>query len=124
MAKTGPWPTIQAERKALADDLESLADERWATPSLCGGWSVRDVLAHMTATAEATGLNFLPKLAGAGFSLNKLSNKEIAERTKGSPRQTLDHFKSIITSTKHPPGPVLTWLGEVIVHGEDIRRPL
>ncbi len=26
--------------------------------------------------------------------------------------------------TSHPPGPADTWLGETIVHGEDIRRPL
>ena len=28
------------------------------------------------------------------------------------------------TSVKHPPGPTDTWLGEAIVHAEDIRRPL
>ena len=29
-----------------------------------------------------------------------------------------------MTSVKHPPGPADTWLGETIVHAEDIRRPL
>ena len=29
-----------------------------------------------------------------------------------------------MTSVKHPPGPADTWLGEVIVHSEDIRRAL
>ena len=29
-----------------------------------------------------------------------------------------------MTSVKHPPGPATTWLGEVIVHSEDIRLPL
>jgi uncharacterized protein (TIGR03083 family) len=30
----------------------------------------------------------------------------------------------VLTSVKHPPGPAATWLGETIVHGEDIRRAL
>jgi hypothetical protein len=29
-----------------------------------------------------------------------------------------------VTSVKHPPGPTQTWLGETIVHSEDIRRAL
>jgi len=124
MASKSPWPTIHAERKALAADLESLTDKQWATPSLCTGWSVRQVLAHMTATAETTPLNFLPKLAATGFKFNKLSEKDIARRTKGSPADTLARFKSRITSSKHPPGPADSWLGETIVHSEDIRRPL
>ena len=33
-------------------------------------------------------------------------------------------FEAVTTSVKHPPGPVDTWLGEVVVHSEDIRRPL
>jgi uncharacterized protein (TIGR03083 family) len=119
-----PWPTIHSERQALADDLEGLTDEQWATPSLCTGWSVRAVLAHMTGAAEMTPLTFLPKLAGSGFKLTKLNEKNIAERVKGSPADTLSRFKSRINSSKHPPGPVDTWLGETIVHSEDIRRPL
>jgi Mycothiol maleylpyruvate isomerase N-terminal domain len=44
------WPVIHAERKALASDLRSLQDDLWSTTSLCSEWTVRDVLAHMTAT--------------------------------------------------------------------------
>jgi uncharacterized protein (TIGR03083 family) len=41
-----------------------------------------------------------------------------------SPAETLAHFEGVVNSVKHPPGPSATWLGEVIVHAEDIRRPL
>jgi uncharacterized protein (TIGR03083 family) len=101
-----------------------LPDKKWTTPSLCADWSVRDVVAHMTATAEMTPASFFPKLAGAGFSFTKMSNKEIAKRVTGSPSQTLEHFASRARSRKHPPGPVESWLGETIVHAEDVRRPL
>jgi uncharacterized protein (TIGR03083 family) len=124
MAKKDLWTMIAAERRALADDLDGLSAKQWSTPSLCGGWSVRDVVAHMTATAEMKPPAFFPKLIGAGFSLNKLSEKEIARRTKGDPSTTLERFKSRIDSRNHPPGPTETWLGETVVHAEDVRRPL
>jgi uncharacterized protein (TIGR03083 family) len=54
MATTSPWPLIHAEREALIADLDTLTDEQWATPSLCGDWTVRDVLGHMISTAKRT----------------------------------------------------------------------
>ncbi|HEX3540863.1 MAG TPA: maleylpyruvate isomerase family mycothiol-dependent enzyme [Acidimicrobiales bacterium] len=63
------WTVVHAERQALAADLAGLDDDRWATPSLCSAWSVRDVLAHMTATAKNTPTAFLGKKIGSGFRL-------------------------------------------------------
>jgi len=124
MAKPNPWPTIEAERRALADDLAGLGDEQWDTPSLCGGWTARDVLAHMTATAKIGTGGFFGKLIGNGFSFEKVQAKGIADERGASPADTLARFRGIAASTTHPPGPVDTWLGEAIIHSEDIRRPL
>src|SRR4029077_4194098 len=96
---SSPWPTIHAERKELAADLDKLTDKQWATPSLCTNWNVQQVLAHMTGTAEMTQLAFLPKLASTGFKFKKMNEKEIAKRTKGSPAETLARFKSRINSS-------------------------
>src|SRR4051812_37645878 len=119
-----PWPTIHAERQALAADLAGLSDEQWRTPSLCEGWTVQQVLGHMTATASMTPPVFLGHLIGAGFNFGKLAQKDIDAQTGGTPADTLERFKAQATSTKHPPGPTDTWLGETIVHSEDIRRAL
>jgi len=124
MASSEVWSTIHSERAALAADLDGLTDERWATPSLCADWTVRDVLAHMTATAKITPPSFFAKLASAGFRLTKLQERDIERERGSSPADTLARFTAEVTSSKHPPGPSETWLGEVIVHGEDIRRPL
>jgi uncharacterized protein (TIGR03083 family) len=118
------WPVIHAERRALAADLKDLDGDQWSLPSLCSRWTVRDVLAHMTATAKITPPVFLAKLAGSGFSLSRLQDKDIAVERGGSPADTLARFEAVTESVKHPPGPVDSWLGETIVHGEDIRRPL
>jgi uncharacterized protein (TIGR03083 family) len=118
------WETISAERKALAADLAQLTDDQWQTESLCAGRTVRDVLTHMAATAMITPLSFFPKLAGAGFSLEKMTDKDIAALRGATPADTLATFTSVVDSRKHPPGPGDSWLGETIVHAEDIRRPL
>ena len=44
------WATIAAERRATADLLEPLTAEQWATPSLCGAWTVKDVAVHLVPT--------------------------------------------------------------------------
>jgi uncharacterized protein (TIGR03083 family) len=122
MAGGDVWSVVHAERKALAADLAGLSGEQWAAPSLCDGWSVQDVLAHMTATAKMTTPSFFVKFARAGFNLPRLQSADIAVERGSSPADTLARFQAEINSTGRPPGPVDTMLGETIVHGEDIRR--
>jgi uncharacterized protein (TIGR03083 family) len=122
--KPSPWPTIHAERGALVDDLAGLNESQWSTPSLCAGWSVHELLAHMVATAELTSLGFLRNFAGAGFNFAKMADKEVRAYTAGGPAATLERMRAAQNLTKSPPGPVDSWLGETIIHSEDIRRPL
>jgi uncharacterized protein (TIGR03083 family) len=118
------WPEIHAEREALATDLHDLTAEQWDTPSLCSQWTVRDVLAHVTSTATLTPPAFFGKLISSGFSFDKVQEGGVAGQRGSSPADTLARFDGVLTSVKHPPGPTATWLGETIVHAEDIRRPL
>ncbi|WP_232021310.1 MULTISPECIES: maleylpyruvate isomerase family mycothiol-dependent enzyme [Pseudonocardia] len=46
---------VSAERVAVADLVDSLTDDEWITGSLCSGWTVRDVVAHLTTTTRAPG---------------------------------------------------------------------
>jgi uncharacterized protein (TIGR03083 family) len=124
MADPKLWPMIQAERQALLADLEPLGPEQWATRSLCREWSVRDVLGHMTATAEITPAKFFPKLIGAGFRFNTMVAKDIAKQTVGPPADSVARFAARVSATTHPPGPIEAMVGESVVHSEDIRRPL
>lgn len=124
MADADIWAMIHAERGALAADLAGLTDEQWSTPSLCRGWSVRDVLAHMTATAKMTPFTFFARLAGSRLRFHDMSAKNVARETAGTPADTLAAFRDTLTSRRHPPGPTTTWLGETVLHAEDIRRPL
>jgi uncharacterized protein (TIGR03083 family) len=118
------WPVVHAERRALADDLADLTPEQWQTPSLCAGWSVHDVLAHMVSTARLSPAAFVAGLVGSGFNFSRFTAKRIAAEGAGGPAATLAAFRAVETSTSAPPGPTTSWLGEALVHAEDIRSPL
>lgn len=118
------WPLVHAERAALADDLDDLTAEQWATPSLCDGWTVHDLLAHEVATASMTPVSFFTSILGAGFSFTKMAEKQVVRETAAGPAATLAKYRSLATATSAPPGPKVSWLGEELIHGEDIRRPL
>ncbi|HEV7147019.1 MAG TPA: maleylpyruvate isomerase family mycothiol-dependent enzyme [Pedococcus sp.] len=121
---TDLWQLVAAERGAFADDLAGLTEEQWNTPSLCPGWSVRDIVAHMTAAASTGPGAFLVQFATAGFNFDKYANAGLARQLGGSPTQTLAAFRAVQNSRTSPPGPKPTWVGEVVVHSEDARRPL
>jgi uncharacterized protein (TIGR03083 family) len=48
MNEDAAWEAIDTQRSRIADLLEGLTVEDWAQPSLCEGWTVRDVAAHLT----------------------------------------------------------------------------
>ncbi len=118
------WPTVHAEREALAADLSALTDEQWATPSLCSEWDVHQVLAHQLSAAKMTPPRFLTRFAAAGFSFPRFAAKQVEQESAGGPAATLAAFRAASGRTSAPPAPKTTWLGEIFVHGEDIRRPL
>lgn len=119
-----PWPIIHAERQALVADVEPLSEQQWTTQSLAADWSVRDVLAHMTATAKMTPPRFFGKFVGSGFRFNAMSAKDVAAERGSSGADALGRFRQELAATTHPPGPIDAMVGEMVVHGEDIRRPL
>ncbi|MEV6910116.1 maleylpyruvate isomerase family mycothiol-dependent enzyme [Amycolatopsis sp. NPDC051071] len=123
-AATGVWALIHTERAALANDLIGLTEERWKTPSLCAGLSVREVLAHLTASASLTPLNWLAGVIRCRFDFDKQVAMRLAEHLGADGAETLERFRRVVASTTKPPLPKMALLGEGIVHAEDIRRPL
>ena len=124
MTRAELWALVHAERAALAADLTGLDDEAWATPSLCEGLSVREVLAHLTAGASLTPLRWMAGVIACRFDFDRQVAMRLAEQLGDTPRETLARFRDVVDSRTKPPLPVVAMLGEVIVHGEDIRRPL
>ena len=121
-AKT--WTMIHAERNALATTLEGLTPDQWEAESLCAGWTVRFLAAHVLAGAEQTQGRFVRGMVSTGFSFNKLMERDARRRVTLGPDQLVERLSQRTATTNHPPAPVVAMLGEVVVHGEDIRRPL
>jgi uncharacterized protein (TIGR03083 family) len=118
------WSAAHAQRAALADDLAGLDDAQWAHPSLCGRWGVEEVVAHLTAAASIGPIRWCASVLAGRFDFDLHNERRLAEHRGATPAETLERFRSVITSTKAPLGPTAAWLGEVIVHAQDIRRPL
>ncbi len=121
---TRTWAMIHSERSALAELLDDLSDEQWRVPSLCGGWTVQLAAGHVLAGAEQTGPRFVASLATSGFRFNTMIDRQTRALGALPSKEIVDRLRARTTTTNHPPAPVMAMLGEVVVHGEDIRRPL
>ena len=116
---------LRREREGLAADLEAIDESAWGTPSLCPGWTVRDVLAHMTALARMTPPMYLKKLVANGFNLTRLQARDITLEKGNSGEETLSRFRAVAASNGRLRAvPPKMALGETLLHAEDIRRPL
>ena len=124
MPTSSIWPLAHAERAAVAADLADLPAPQWVTASLCTEFSVREVLAHMTAGASLNPVRWLAGVIRCRFDFGMQVAMRLAEQLGATPAETLARFRGVIRSTTKAPVPVTAMLGETIVHAEDIRRPL
>lgn len=115
---------VHAARAALIDDLAGLDDDQWEVASLCDGWTVHDVAAHLVDSARTTRLGFVLAMARARFDFDRQNATGVARERGASPQDTLTRLREVATRTSAPPGSLDTRLVEEVVHGEDIRRPL
>jgi uncharacterized protein (TIGR03083 family) len=124
MTSNDPWALIHAERAALAEDLAALPDQGWATPSLCARYTVREALAHLTAGASLGPVRWTAGAIRCRFDFDRMNARRLAEHLGTDPADTLARFRRVLGSTTKPLVPTEAILGEVIVHGTDIRHPL
>jgi uncharacterized protein (TIGR03083 family) len=118
------WQAVHAERRRLAADLSDLNDDQWGVPSLCPGWDVHDVLAHLVDTARTGRLAFVRDLLAARLDFDRANENGIAREKRQDPQDTVEALRGVTDLRRTPPADLATRLVEAIVHGEDIRRPL
>lgn len=119
------WHIIDRHRAMIADLLESLSPEQWETPSLCAGWRVRDVGAHLSLAATATtGEVVRAALAARGNPDRMIRDVSIA-RGRRPMGEIVSDLRGIIGSRRL--APTTFWrdpLLDIVVHAHDITRPL
>jgi uncharacterized protein (TIGR03083 family) len=116
---------VDAQRTDNIAMLEGLTPEQWDIQSLCGEWRVRDVAAHLSTPVNVNRLHFLGLLVRNGLNFNKAAAAEAIERGSGDTQTLIDEYRQTVGSRKRPPGAQPgTVLNDMVVHGQDIRRPL
>lgn len=120
----GLWALVHAERAALAEDLVGLSPEQWHHETLCGEWDVEEVVAHLSAAASIGQWQWIRSMFSARFRPDVHNLRRLQEQLGNNPAETLDKFGAIIGSTIAPTSDTAAYLGEVVVHAQDIRRPL
>lgn len=118
------WTATHRARQHLADDLTSIGEEDWRHATLCEGWDVEHVVAHLTAAASTGPAAWMRSIVLSGFRPAVHNQRRLREHLGATPQETLDRFRAVTTSTVAPSKDTAAYLGEVVVHGEDIRRPL
>jgi uncharacterized protein (TIGR03083 family) len=116
---------VAGEFLSLADLLDALPDREWDTPSLCAGWRIREVVAHMTMPARYSTDRFQAELRDCGGDFTRLSDM-VASRDAALPPDSL--VANLRADTLHrwtPPGGGYGGaLNHVVIHGLDVTVPL
>lgn len=116
---------IAEERRIMADTLATLTTEQWDTQSLCDAWTVRDVAAHLVMPLVTPLWKFGLTMARYRGNFDR-ANQHITRRTR---IEHGDNLPELLAAKAHstftPPGKgPLAPLTDILVHGQDIRRPL
>ncbi len=117
------WRNIDDQRTELSEFLSGLTPTQWTAPSLCDGWRVRDVAAHLTHAHMSLG-RALAGMLKAGFRFDPMI-KQMAIEDDRSQAEITAALAGMAGSRRKPPGtrPVDP-LTDLLVHGQDIAVPL
>ena len=118
------WRVIDDERSRLADLMEDLADPEWRTPSLCRGWTVRQVAAHLTL-AQMSPLDATASLIRAGGGFNRMIRDTAIRQARLPVPEYPRRLRAMVGSRRT--APFLTEIEpliDVLCHAQDITRPI
>jgi uncharacterized protein (TIGR03083 family) len=116
----------RAERARLVSLFADLAPEQWDTSSLCEGWRVREVVAHITMPFRTKPLGLLAGLVRAGFSFNRYADRDARSTAHvKSQAEVVDLLRRNIDNPWQPPGGRGAGaLSHDVIHGLDVTEPL
>ena len=117
---------IAAQRAELAEVLAGLPAPSWDEPTLCAGWRVREVVAHITMPFRFSGRRFALELARSRGRFNEMADR--VARRDAAAMSPADLTGAVRSNTGHPwkpPGGGYTGaLAHDLIHGLDITVPL
>lgn len=116
--------SIEDERLGLVGFLRGLRADDWERPSLCGGWTVRQVLGHLVTPFTTSSGQMIMAVARAR-GVDRAMDRKARELAAGPPADLLTLLEQHAGTRFRPPGlPFEAPLVDVVVHGADIRWAL
>ncbi|MGY4103231.1 maleylpyruvate isomerase family mycothiol-dependent enzyme [Nocardia sp. R16R-3T] len=120
------WQAVAAERASLVELLETMSEADWDRSSLCEGWRVRDVVAHIVLSARPSVGWILFNLIRARGDVDRLIRETAIRHAENTTTAQL------ATELRDSIGLRLTAVGttaadrlmDLLVHGQDITVPL
>ena len=119
------WAAVTTMRLAVADLLEELSAQEWDQPSLCAAWRVRDVAGHLSLVPTIRTWEMVrvaPRALGNPHRINTLLARRYGDRPA-------DEIIARIREHAEARGTARVLdardsLFDVVVHSQDIARPL
>ncbi|WP_435199249.1 maleylpyruvate isomerase family mycothiol-dependent enzyme [Janibacter sp. GS2] len=120
------WAATRAERRRLVATLEGITPADWDAASLCAGWRVREVVAHLSLPYRYSGWAVARGLLGARGSFARFADR--AARSDAAVLSDAQLLQALASNVEHPwrppgGGPVGA-LSHDVIHGLDITEPL
>jgi uncharacterized protein (TIGR03083 family) len=118
------WQAIDTQRTALADILADLNDDEWQHPSLCAGWTVRDVAGHLILQTRPAEMLWLARHACAGID-DAIRRSAIRLANADTPTGLTAAVRNLAgTRRRIPYATARSALVDILVHSLDIAVPL
>lgn len=125
MERSRVWDVIVLERQALHAQLRELAPEDWDHPSLCPGWRVRDVAAHVISAPQLTWGPSLRAVGGMWRGYNAVILRDGQRRGSAPVAEILAQYDRWAAVRRGPATVThIEPLVDIVVHSQDILRPL
>lgn len=116
---------IAAERRELTTVLEGLTEAQWHAPSLCDGWTVAHVVAHLTMPFRISAEEFAAGMAHAHGQFTEFSDAVASRDSKLPHAELLAALRDNVETPWQPPGGGFEGaLSHDLIHGLDIAWPL
>lgn len=127
MNDTEVWSAIDDQRRRTADLLEQLSEEEWRQPSLCRGWTVRDVAAHLTLQELRIGdvVATVIRHPGTLGGMNRMIRLSARHKADQPVEQLIGELRATVGSRRSNVGLTnMETLIDILVHSQDIAIPL
>ncbi|MEU0532621.1 maleylpyruvate isomerase family mycothiol-dependent enzyme [Amycolatopsis tolypomycina] len=117
------WAGVEQGRLRLADFLEGLSEQDWERPSLCDGWRIRDVAAHLAGNAQFGTKDWLREAVRARGSFDRMVRESARRLAAAPPGEIVAQLRTFAGSRRVPPAPGAgadSTIMDVLTHTLDI----